>query len=189
MHSLTFVRFLQKALAQMPADEAIKRLEPYEEKQELEELQGELEQSIGVEAFVYSALYRALADNGRAQGDLERFYQASLSYLAYTAVESIPVADRARIAQEVAESALMAPNEFNFGELLETPLIKADLGDSAAPAKLRLLLEAFHEGSFTKFDAVMQGADAPLGAQRLELEKKMRLGVLIELVFQRGKTD
>merc|ERR1712139_544797 len=65
----------------------------------------------------------------------------------------------------------------------------ADLGEQAAAAKLRRLLEAFHEGSFAKFDAVMNESDAPLGAQRLALEQKMRLAALMELVFQRAKKE
>lgn len=132
-------------------------------------------------------LYRALADVFRALGDSVRFYTESLAYLAYTAVEAIPVTERPRIAQEVAEAALLSPTEFRFGELLEKPLIKSDLGDGTVAVKLRTLLQAFYDGSFDQFDVVMAGD--VLRAHRAALATKMQLAAVMELVFQRAKRD
>jgi 26S proteasome regulatory subunit N9 len=214
MSELTFIKILQCALAQMTGDEALAVLEPYLEKwkgqanqvgtivkggllarvgklQEardmLELRRDEMEGVVGIDAFIFSALYKNLVDIARAQKDWQRFYNDSLMYLAYTPVADIPEAGRANFAVEVTEATLVIPLEFNFGELMETPLIKQELA-TASPALSKLLL-AFHEGSFQAFDDVMAGkhGPVPLTAHKAALTSKMALAALMELVFSRGK--
>merc|ERR1719456_2038481 len=135
----------------------------------LEQRREEMEGMIGIDAFVFSALYKNLADIAKLQQDGQRFFSLALLYLAYTPVEDIPEAERGRFAQDVAEAALLAPLEFNFGELPEKPLIKQELS-KVAPSHERLV-QAFHEGSFQAFDAVMggSGGTVPMPAHRPSL--------------------
>jgi 26S proteasome regulatory subunit N9 len=216
MSDLRFIKIIQACFQQMDGDEAVAALEPFLEKwkgvsnqvgtvvkggfltragklQEAREMldlrREEMEGMIGIDAFVFSALYKNLADIAKLQQDGHRFYSLALMYLAYTPVEDIPEAERGRFSLDVAEAALLAPLEFNFGELLEKPLIKQYLG-KAAPQHERLV-QAFHEGSFQNFDAVMNGAGGtvPMQAHKAQLTSKMALASLMELVFQRAKTS
>merc|ERR1719440_2582341 len=216
MSDLRFIKIIQACFQQMDGDEAVKVMEPFLEKwkgvssqvgqivkggfltragklQEAREMldlrREEMEGMIGIDAFVFSALYKNLADIAKLQQDGQRFYSCALLYLAYTPVEDIPETERGRFAQDVAEAALLAPLEFNFGELLEKPLIKQELS-KAAPAHERLV-QAFHEGSFQAFDAVMggTGGTVPMQAHKAQLTSKMALASLMELVFQRAKTS
>jgi 26S proteasome regulatory subunit N9 len=216
MSDLRFIKMMQVCLQQMDGEEAVAIMDPFLEKwtgtskqvgeivkggfltrsgklQEARDLlelrREEMEGLIGIDAFVFSALYKNLADIAKLQQDDRRFYSCALLYLAYTPVEDIPETERGRFAQDVAEAALLAPLEFNFGELLEKPLIKQELS-KAAPAHERLV-QAFHEGSFQAFDAVMGGSSGtvPMQAHKAQLTSKMALASLMELVFQRAKTS
>jgi 26S proteasome regulatory subunit N9 len=216
MSELRFIKMMQACLTQMDGDEAVAVLEPYLEKwkgassqvgqivkggfltragklQEARDLlelrKDEMEGVIGIDAFVFSALYKNLAEIAKLQQDGPRFYANAMLYLAYTPVEEIPEAEKGRLALDIAEAALLAPLEFNFGELLEKPLIKQELQKNA-PAHERLL-QAFHEGSFQNFDAVMSGSSGPvpMQAHKAQLTSKMALASLMELVFSRAKTS
>jgi 26S proteasome regulatory subunit N9 len=216
MSDLRFIKMMQACLQQMDGDEAVAVLEPFLEKwtgtssqvgqivkggfltragklQEaldlLEQRKEEMEGLIGIDAFVFSALYKNLAEIAKLQQDGPRFYKYALLYLAYTPVEDIPAAERSQFSIDVSEAALLAPLEFNFGELLDKPLIKQELS-KAAPSHERLL-QAFHEGSFQAFDAVMSGSSGavPMPAHKAQLTSKMALASLMELVFQRSKTS
>jgi len=213
---LRFIRLLQTCLNQLDPAEAVEAMEPYLEKWKGESqqvgqivkggwlaktgkledarelltgLKEQLEGTLGIDAFVFSALYKNLADIAKAQGDTKRFYAESLMYLSYTRPEDVLEAERPVVASEVTKAALLAPLEFNFGELLEKPLIKQELPKAASLASLRELLLAFHEGSFPAFDKVMSGPAPPLAEHKAALASKMALAALMELVFQRMRTD
>lgn len=214
MSDLRFIRLLQTCLSQLDPAEAVEQMEPFLEKwkgesqkvgqivkggwmaktgklEDARELlvgvKEQLEGALGIDAFVFSALYKNLADIAKAQGDTKRFYAESLMYLSYTPTEDVLEAERPVVVTEVTKAALLAPLEFNFGELLEKPLIKQELPKAAAP--LRELLVAFHEGSFPAFDAVMSGPAPPLAEHKAALASKMALAALMELVFQRARSD
>jgi len=212
---LRFIRLLQTCLGQLDPAEAVEALEPYLEKWKgtshqvgtiikggwlakdagkledarelLTGIKDQLEGTLGIDAFVFSALYKNLAEIAKLQGDTKRFYAESLMYLSYTLPEDVLEADRPVISTEVTKAALLAPLEFNFGELLEKPLIKAELPKMGNG--LRELLLAFHEGSFPAFDAVMSGPAPPLAEHKAALASKMALAALMELVFQRARSD
>lgn len=212
MGDLRFIRILQTCFNQMEPDAAVEALEPFLEnwkgvslqvgqivkggllarggkletaREVLEEHKEALEGTLGIDAFVFSALYKSLAEIAKAQKEQHRFYTEVMNYLSYTAVDEILESERAPLALDVAKAALLAPMEFNFGELLEKPLIKQELGK--ADEGLRRLCQAFHEGSFKEFDAVMGGANPPLPEHKAALSSKMALAALMELVFQRSK--
>jgi len=134
MSDLRFIKMMQACLQQMDGDEAVAVLEPF-----LEQRKEEMEGLIGIDAFVFSALYKNLAEIAKLQQDGPRFYKYALLYLAYTPVEDIPAAERSQFSIDVSEAALLAPLEFNFGELLDKPLIKQELS-KAAPSHEHLPL-------------------------------------------------
>lgn len=212
MSDMRFIRLLQSCFTQLDPAEAVAQIEPFfenwkgvtlqvgqivkggwlakagkldEARELLEGHKEQMEGALGIDAFVYSLLYRNLAEVAKAQGDMQRFYAESLSFLSYTPPEEILEAERPGIAIDVANAALLTPLELNFGQLLEKPLIKAVL-PTASPG-LHSVLVAFHEGSFAKFDAAMNGPNSPLSEHKAKLTSKMALAALMELVFQRAK--
>ncbi|KYK68448.1 PCI domain-containing protein [Toxoplasma gondii TgCatPRC2] len=158
----------------------------------LEELQKKLhETSLGVGPVAQAAFQRAAATLAKAQDKFAEFYHHAIIFLAYTPTMSIPEKDRVGLAYEIAIAALVAPDIFNFGELMQEALILATLKSMPEHQWLWSFLEAFHCGSLPQFESICSEFAAKIQATALAnhmpaLRRKIATAALLRLAFTRS---
>lgn len=113
-------------------------------------------------------------------------------YLAFTPLSSILEEERPRLAYEIGVAALIAPEEFIFGELAQQELL-ASL-DGSQFAWIKDFLIAFAEGKFEMYDAALTKHKASFDAEpelknveATVLRPKMSALALMELAFRKPK--
>jgi 26S proteasome regulatory subunit N9 len=143
--------------------------------------------ALGLDARVHSALHRAAMELHKAQGGgahMSQFYRNALLFLGYTPAASVSPAQRVSLASEIALSALLGEEIFNFGELLQHDILGSLAG--TPHAWVHPLLTAFSTGDIAAFDACMRanaGSQAALANNAAFLQQKIRLMALVELAF------
>ncbi len=94
-------------------------------------------------------------------------------------------------AHDLALSAVLADNLYNFGELLQHPILQSL--NKTQFEWLKNLVESFNRGDMTQFDKIASSApfkNQPLLVASLPfLGQKLHLMTLIEAVFKRSKND
>ncbi|CAE6531428.1 unnamed protein product [Rhizoctonia solani] len=158
-------------------------------KVDMDECQKILDDLDGVEPSVHAAYYEVAADYYKAKADYVPYYKNSLLYLACIDVEGDLTSDQRLVrAHDLSIAALLGETIYNFGELLQHPIM-ASL-DNTPQQWLKDLLYVFNEGNIGKFESVM-----PLFPQEPILEEnhpflrqKICLMALIEAVFKRMGT-
>eukprot|EP00916_Digyalum_oweni_P020253 GHVL01033785.1.p1 GENE.GHVL01033785.1~~GHVL01033785.1.p1 ORF type:complete len:284 (+),score=37.44 GHVL01033785.1:1077-1928(+) len=147
-----------------------------------------------VEPIVRSMIHKTYSRYYKECGRSDDYYASFLMFLSYTPVESIPESARSLMAFEVAVAALIAPNCFNFGELMNQPLVGC-LKNSTYEW-IGALLTAMREGNFTKWSkALQEHKNKILSVPELNnnlnnlLKQKITLMVLVEAAFQMATTN
>lgn len=160
-------------------------------KELLDNLGSEIEAAYEVQALIQSHFHKTKALLWKTLSRPQEFYKSSILYLAFTPLEAIPVEERPRIAFETVVSALVAEEEFNFGELTQQEIIPSLEGSPFA--WIRELLQAFSEGKFDLFDSALAKNKAQMDATpELKsagdtLRRKMCALSLMELAFRKPK--
>ncbi|CAJ1458413.1 unnamed protein product [Effrenium voratum] len=160
-------------------------------KELLDNLGAEIEAAYEVQALIQSHYHKTMALLYKTLARPQEFYKSSILYLAFTPLEAIPVEERPRIAFETVVSALVAEEEFNFGELTQQEIIPSL--DGSQYAWVRELLQAFSDGKFETFDAAIAKNKAQMEATpELKsagdtLRRKMCALSLMELAFRKPK--
>jgi 26S proteasome regulatory subunit N9 len=104
-----------------------------------------------------------------------------LQYLAYVPASAVPIEERHALAVDVALSALVGEGVFNFGEIIEHPILASLEG--TPDAWLRDLLAVFHTGDVDAFNLVVSSNQAAFQAQvRGELPIAVQCGALSRFV-------
>jgi len=159
-----------------------------EAKELLSEGKREMEEHGGlVEASVHASYHLAFASYHKAQGHAQDYYTHALLYLTYTPLQSIPVSQQVELAASVGQAAILGANIYNFGELLQHPVLEALRGTSQQ--WVARLVAAFNSGDIRAFREVMaaeakQEALKPQETQQF-LQTKIRIMAFIELVFRK----
>lgn len=151
----------------------------------LDELSTEIDDVDGVTP-VHARYYLLASDHYKKIGNHCKYYRNSLRYLGCLSDndESFknPQAAQRERAFTMALAALLGDEIFNFGELLQHPIINC-----IDPSKRWVveLLEAFNTGDIGKFEALKsQWSSQPdLLSNALELRKKITLMCLMEMTF------
>jgi len=159
-------------------------------KEVLESLGKGIDDAYEVDALIQSQYHKTNALLWKHIGQWQEFYKSSLLYLAFTPLASIPVEERPRLAFEIGVAALVAEEEFNFGELMQQELL-ASL-DGSEYAWIKDMLVAFGEGKFELFDAALSTHRAKIdatpelkSAEATVLRPKMCALALMELAFRK----
>ncbi|CAE6511057.1 unnamed protein product [Rhizoctonia solani] len=155
----------------------------------MDECQKLLDDLDGVEPSVHAAYYEVAADYYKAKADYVPYYKNSLLYLACVDVEADLTSDQRLVrAHDLSIAALLGETIYNFGELLQHPIMVSL--DKTPQQWLKDLLYVFNEGNIGKFESTM-----PLFHQEPILEEnhpflrqKICLMALIESVFKRMGT-
>jgi len=85
-------------------------------------------------------------------GPAKSFYDNSIMYLSYTPLDELPADKKYALAHDMALAALVGDGVYNFGEVVEHPIMTAL--DDTPQAWLRQLLVAFHLGQIDVFNSI-----------------------------------
>lgn len=153
----------------------------------LEQLTNEIDDVNGITP-VHARYYLLASDHYKKIGNHCQYYRNSLRYLgclsdATFTQEKGPQPDQEERAFTMALAALLGDEIFNFGELLQHPIV-----NSINPSKKWVieLLEAFNSGDLSRYEALQPqwSTQADLAANALELRKKITLMCLMEMTFK-----
>jgi len=153
----------------------------------LEETKTKLDSRPGIlDSLIYAAYYRASLELHKVQGNAAQFFQNALLFLAYSPLQNIHVTDQVRLAADMGLAALVATNVYNFGELLQHPIIQTLKGTDFE--WLSNLLFAFNEGNITAYQRIAEEKAVTqdvLTKNAPFLNQKIRIMALMEMVFRR----
>ncbi|KAI1454626.1 hypothetical protein F4805DRAFT_438843 [Annulohypoxylon moriforme] len=137
-----------------------------------------------VETKVHAAFYHVNANYYQAKADFASYYRNALLYLACIDLSSLSPDERKARAYDLGIAALVSDSIYNFGELLQHPILAALTGEVAW---LQELLLAFNRGDLAAYD-VLSGhiSSNPLLKEHVEdIRQKIYLAALTESVFRR----
>ncbi|KAG4216707.1 hypothetical protein PC116_g34812, partial [Phytophthora cactorum] len=137
-----------------------------------------------VETKVHAAFYQVNADYYQAKADFASYYRNALLYLACIDLSSLSPDERRARAYDLGIAALVSDSIYNFGELLQHPILAALTGDVAW---LQELLIAFNRGDLAAYD-VLSGhisSNSLLKDHLEDIRQKIYLAALTESGFRR----
>ncbi|CDO92052.1 unnamed protein product [Kluyveromyces dobzhanskii CBS 2104] len=141
---------------------------------------------------VTGAYYSCNASYYQAKKDFNNFYYTSLLFLSTTSSEEqqqhLTTLEQQQLAYNLCIAALLGDNIYNFGELLQHPIISSIANDKEYEWLFRFL-NALTEGDFHKFDEISQERipKVPILAQHESfLRQKICLMTLVESVFAKS---
>jgi 26S proteasome regulatory subunit N9 len=157
-------------------------------KSQLDKAAGYMEEA-GATNEVQAAYYRAWASYFKVKGPAHEFYQHALLLLAYQPLAQMSREEAVTISFDLGISALVGENLYNFGELLEHPVIS--VLQETQYAWLAHLLRAFNAGDIAQYEVLVAAHHQQLEAQPALLQntnflkEKITLMCLTETLFQR----
>lgn len=152
----------------------------------LEDLSTEIDDVDGVTP-VHARYYLLASDHYKKIGEHCKYYRNSLRYLGCLSDSDATFASPNPAQQErafaMALAALLGDEIYNFGELLQHPIINCI---DASKRWVVELLGAFNSGDLAKFDALQpqMSTQPDLVAHALELRSKITLMCLMEMTFK-----
>jgi len=177
--------FLLCELARMQLDAN----QPDEAKALLDDAATYVEAAAGLELAVQASYYRGLAGFYKIRGPAAEFYKHALLLLAYAPLSSMAADEALAISFDLGIAALVGEGLYNFGELLEHPVV-ATL-EQTEFAWLADLLRAFNAGDIAQYESLVMSHHAKLELQpallanTTFLKEKIMLMCLTETLFQR----
>jgi len=138
---------------------------------------------------VQASYYRAWAAFYKIRGPAAEFYKHALLLLAYAPLSSMATDEALTISFDLGIAALVGEGLYNFGELLEHPVV-ATL-EQTEFAWLADLLRAFNAGDIAQYESLVMSHHAKLEQQpallanTTFLKEKITLMCLTETLFQR----
>jgi len=161
-------------------------------KDDLENLDKAIKDAYEVDALIQSQFHKTYAGLWKKLERHQEFFKSSILYLAFTKLSDIPEEERPALAFEIGLAALIAEEEFIFGELLQQELL-ASL-DGSPYAWIKDFLVAFGEGKFDLYDEALakhktqlEATPALAGKESTVLRPKMAALALMELAFRKPK--
>jgi len=145
------------------------------------------------EPVVYARYYEAAAEYYKRHGPAKSFYDNSIMYLSYTPLDELPADKKYALAHDMALAALVGDGVYNFGEVVEHPIMTAL--DDTPQAWLRQLLVAFHLGQIDVFNSIAaENRDAweaqpALGMYEEQVKQKVTLLCLMNLAAELPATE
>ena len=147
----------------------------------------------GEDPAVPASVHRAAAEYHKLVGPASACHASTLLYLGAVQPESLPAPERCALALDIALASLVGEGIFNFGEVLEQPV----LGELAGTPHAWLcdLLRAFQVGDIAASDRCVGANRAAFDAQPTLraasglLSAKIKLLALMEMVLKRPTTE
>jgi 26S proteasome regulatory subunit N9 len=137
---------------------------------------------------VHSRFYDLASNYYRVMGNHSEYYQNALKYLGCIDNASIPLKEKAERAFNLGLAALLAENVYNFGEILQHPVL--DALKNTREQWLIDLLQAFNIGDVEKYEALKSVWQVQPDLRMAEtiLKKKITLLCLMDMIFVAGGT-
>jgi len=157
-------------------------------KQHLDDAAVFIESAAGLDNGVQASYYRAWAAYYKLKGPASEFYKHALLLLAYSPLSSMSASEALTISFDLGIAALVGEGLYNFGELLEHPVV-ATL-EATDFAWLADLLRAFNCGDIAQYESLVMAHHAKLEQQpallanTTFLKEKITLMCLTETLFQ-----
>ncbi|ORX33766.1 putative proteasome regulatory particle subunit [Kockovaella imperatae] len=175
--SLSSIAYAQLLLGDLPAC-----------KKSLDEVETLLSEQDTVEPVVYAGYYGVAGDYFKVKADYGPYYKNALLYLACVDTETeLTEEDRRARAHDLCIAALLGDTIYNFGELLQHPILQSLAG---TPNEwIKDLISAFNNGEIGKFESLANHfSSEPILESSLNfLRQKICLMALIQAAFARPK--
>jgi len=136
-----------------------------------------------IDASVQSHVYLAASEYHRAAGPAAEFLKNSLLYLTYTPLATIPIEEQQSLAAAVSLAAVRGEGIYNFGELLQHPVLMKL--HNTPDQYLSDLLRAFNDGNMRDYHAIKGSHPEELSKSEDFLNQKIRIMALIEMIFKK----
>ena len=146
-------------------------------------------EAAGASNAVQAAFYRAWVAYYKVKGPAHEFYSHALLLLAYQPLSQMPREEQVTLSFDMGIAALVGENLYNFGELLEHPVV--GVLQETEFAWLAHLLRAFNAGDIAQYEVLVAAHHTQLEAQPALLQntnflkEKITLMCLTETLFQR----
>jgi len=160
-----------------------------EAKQLIEAGKQAIDDATGImEPSVHSHYYLAAMEFYKAAGPASDYFSNSLLYLTYTPLMKIPLEKQIALAADLSLAALIGENIYNFGELLQQPIL--NLLRNTPQEWLYHLLFAFNSGNIQEFERITSEHKEQQMVPKMDfLHEKIRLMNLMEMVFKRPSME
>lgn len=139
---------------------------------------------------IQAHMHRASFEYYKVKGPPSEYFRNCLLFLTYTPLETMSLDDQIILAADVSLAAIVGEGIYNFGELLQHPIVMKLHG---TPQQwLSELLFAFNRGDITTFRKIFsaQAAGEPsLQRSQAFLEQKIKIMALIEMVFNKDAKE
>jgi len=160
-------------------------------KEKLEENKSSIDSFAGVmDASIYSHYYLASLEYHKIKGPPSDYFTNSLLYLTYTPLDTLELKEQISLASDIGMSALLGNTIYNFGELLQHPILKVLEGTEHG--WLSTMLHAFNAGHLSQFHSLfssIQSSQPLLSLQHDFLLQKIRIMALMEFIFNRPPSE
>jgi 26S proteasome regulatory subunit N9 len=162
-------------------------------KEVLLQVKEKLESTTGLDASVYAAAYHSWASYYKTLNDPENFYKYAIQYVGYTQLDQLPKERLLALAFDLGIAALVGETIFNFGDLLEHPVIESLQGTDNQ--WLAEIIFTFNTGNITQWKELQNQHASKMNdiqafIQKHELlDKKIALMSLVDLAFRRTSED
>jgi len=134
---------------------------------------------------VHGRFYQLSSDYHQLVGNHCDYYRDALRYLGCCKEDDEDEETKAKRAFTLSLAALLGESIFNFGELLQHPIMGSLKGKSAW---ITDLLYAFNSGDLEKYDKLKTDwmTQPDLAAHEVQLRQKISLLCLMEMTFKSG---
>ncbi|UJR08176.1 hypothetical protein I4U23_012449 [Adineta vaga] len=135
---------------------------------------------------VHSRFYDLASNYYRVMGNHSDYYQNALKYLGCIDISSMVLKEKAERAFNLGLAALLAENVYNFGEILQHPVL--DALKNTREQWLIDLLQAFNIGDVEKYEALkpVWQIQPDLRVAEEILKRKITLLCLMDMIFVAG---
>lgn len=137
-----------------------------------------------METVVYSKYHLVSLCLFKATDQASKYFASAMLYLTYTPLDSIPIDEASALAVDVGLAALHGDNIYNFGELLQHPIL--NVLSSTSHKWVADMLLAFNSGNLATYEAIFlanSSSNSNLAAKQAFLAQKARVMCLMESVF------
>jgi len=129
---------------------------PAEAQSLLEDGKKRMDDYMGImKALIHSHFYHASLLYAKSQGKHVEYYKNALLYLTYTPLTSIPQSEQLNLGKDISLAALLGETIYNFGELLQQPILKLLSSSNNQWSWLPELLLVFNRGDVEKFNSLV----------------------------------
>ncbi|KAL7412136.1 hypothetical protein BDY24DRAFT_393375 [Mrakia frigida] len=158
-------------------------------KQAIDESEKLLEGLDGVDSVVWAGFYGVSGDYYKVNAEYGPYYKNSLLYLACVNLPDLSTEELVARAHDLSLAALLADTIYNFGELLQHPILTSL--DNTPDIWIKNLLFAFNAGDIGKYESLSPHfpSEPILEENKNFLRQKICLMTLIESVFRRASDD